>query len=267
MVSIAPCNEGDAKGFAVQQGTGPSWEPLINEARAAEHGVSPPGARGRLVRVPHAGGGSRFHLFTRLRGEPVQWEAGSGGKAHDTAFVAAVGPGGPAMYRMNLHSWTPADFRLGAGFTGTPQPPSELFYPFTFIAIVLMLSGVGIFAALPGPTRGAGRFSLLDGVLLAAVAVLFSAPLFAVGGSVQALTRAAWLTLPCWILAAVCMHLFAKPTQNARLAFSGSESAPPAALSEALHSAVFVRTGAAFLAVAVAPVTFLVFASLVLWQG
>lgn len=81
------------------------------------------------------------------------------------------------------------------------------------------------------------------------------------GGSVQALTRAPWLTLPAWGLAALCVHAFAGPRRNA------PEPAPsgPGALREP-SSGRFLREGLAFLAMAFGPLAFLISASLILWN-
>jgi hypothetical protein len=103
-------------------------------------------------------------------------------------------------------------------------------------------------------------------ILFAATCLLFAAPLFAVGGSVQALTRGLWLTVPCWVLGAVAMHLFAAPREHIHIHLFGPDGDTPAALSEAVSNPSFVRTGAALLAVAIGPVVTLVATSMALWN-
>jgi hypothetical protein len=98
------------------------------------------------------------------------------------------------------------------------------------------------------------------------VLVFFSLPLFAVGGSVQALTRAPWLTLPCWVVAAACMHLFARPTHHLHLHLLAAAPEAPGTLSDALRHPAFVRMGAVFLGVAVGPLLAVVAVSTVLWN-
>jgi hypothetical protein len=252
------------QGLEVQRGSGPGWDALMEDVEALAKGEVPRRVEDRVTSFPSGPDGTRFNLFVRASDEAIGRALWNRVAASGTSYVSASRPGGGARYRMDLHTWTRSDFRPGAGFTGQPRPPSSLLYPLRLFGAALLLAGVLFFVALPSPTRAEGPLSLIELLPLAGAAVFFSAPLFAVGGSVQALTTAAWLTIPCWIVAAGCMHLFAKPVRNVPHLFEAAGDSE--ALSDALQHPAFVRIGAAFLAVAVGPVAVMVAASMALWN-
>lgn len=260
-ISLADAPAG-MQGLEVQRGSGPGWDALLEDVESLAKGRVPPRVENRVTWPPSDPDVANFNLFVQAGDQAIGralWNVVASG----TTYVSAARPGGDARYRMDLHTWTRSDFRPGAGFTGQPRPPSSLLYPLRLFGVALLLAGVVLFAALPSPTRARGPMSLTEIAVLAGVAFLFSAPLFAVGGSVQALTRAAWLTIPCWILAAGSMHLFAKPVHNIPHLLAAGD---PEAMSDAPRHPAFMRTGAAFLAVAFGPVAVLVTASVALWN-
>ena len=140
------------------------------------------------------------------------------------------------------------------------------------MALLFILSGIVFFALLPGPRhleahRGP---TLIETAALAGGLLLFALPLVAVGGSVQALTRAPWLTIPCWFLAAAGVHFFAGPGRNAPVAPSSDLAGVPESgeggPGRRPVSTLFLREGLVFLAMALGPLAFLVSASLTLWN-
>ena len=200
------------------------------------------------------------YVFFRSDEEPladVQDKLAQGG---GTTYVSISRPGEDHHYRVDRRTWSRRDFRPGAGFTGDPQPPARLLYPFRYGGILLVLSGLALFVLLPGRLPGSKRGpTALETAALAGGLVLFALPLVVVGGSVQAFTRAPWLTIPCWLLGAAAIHFFARPTRNA-------PDAPGPAAAKRSVSALFLREGFVFLAMAFGPLAFLVSASLTLWN-
>ena len=206
------------------------------------------------------------HLFFRQDEEPIREvlpQLASGG---GTTYISMSRPGGDAHYRVDARAWTRKDFRPGGGFIGQPHPPASLLYPFSLPGAGLILAGLVLFKLFPSPAREGRRQAAIDLAALAAAILFFAAPLVAVGGSVQALTRGLVVTIPSWILAALGVHFFAKPAQNAPDAPARRSSGP--ARSGERRSARFLvlREGLAFLLLAVGPLAFLVAASLVLWN-
>lgn len=74
----------------------------------------------------------------------------------------------------------------------------------------------------------------------------FAIPAWVVGGSVQALTTAPGLTASCWLIAAIGVHLFAAPFRTA-----------PDPL---------LRAGLVFLLMALGPLSFLIWGTMILWN-
>jgi hypothetical protein len=194
------------------------------------------------------------HLFFRQDDEPIRDVLGKLAAGGGTTYISISRPGGDFHYRVDARAWTRRDFRPGAGFTGKPAPPSALLYPFGLPGLGLILAGLLLFALFPSSARSAtGRgLAVPELVALGAALLFFTVPLVAVGGSVQALTRGLALAIPSWALAAVGVHLFAKPGQNA----------PDTPVVRSL----FLREGLAFLILAVGPLAFLVAASMALWN-
>ena len=156
-------------------------------------------------------------------------------------------------------AFTRADFRPGAGFSGRPTPPGSLLHPFRMLGLGCILAGLAFFALLPrqgaAPSEGS---RLREAAALGIGLLCFAAPLAAVAGSVQALTRGFALTIPLWLVAFAGMHVFAGPARSA--------PDPLAAAAGGADRLRFVREGLAFLAIAFGPLAFLVFASLTLWN-
>ena len=214
-----------------------------------------------LVGIDEATRRGNRHLFFRQDDEPIREVAGRLAAAGGTTYISISRPGGDAHYQVDARAWSRKDFRAGAGFTGKPAPPASLLYPFSLTGLGLILVGLALFALFPGPRARTGRgVAAAEAVALAAGLLFFAAPLLAVGGSVQVLTRGLILAIPSWILAAVGLHLFARPGKNAPDA-----PASNAAGETRLHS-LFLREGLAFLFMAFGPLAFLVAASMTLWN-
>jgi hypothetical protein len=168
---------------------------------------------------------------------------------------------------VDRREWTHQEFQPGPGFIGKPAPPSSLLYPFQTVAYACLIVGVALFALIPTPTKSRGGVSPGEVILLAIALLLFAGPLFATGGSVQALTSGLVYTLPCWVLAAVAMHFFARPGTNApHPLFQPSTDATGADSEAAGHLPTFLRWGAALLAVAAGPIAVLVAVSMTYWN-
>ncbi|HEY6050000.1 MAG TPA: hypothetical protein VIZ58_02050 [Thermoanaerobaculia bacterium] len=230
--------------YNVFPAAGPQWDRFLAEIDRLDAG--------------EAAGASRYAFF-RSDAEPIREVLDKLAEGGGTTFVSISRPGSDRHYEVDRRIWSRRDFRAGAGFTGQPAPPARLLYPFRTVGLVLLLAGAVFFALLPGPRRpgfrpGPSRF---ETAALAGALVLFALPVVAVGGSVQAITRAPWLTIPCWFLTAAGVHLFAGPRRNA----------PDAPESErGTLSPLFLREGLVFLAMALGPLAFLVSASMTLWN-
>lgn len=203
--------------------------------------------------------GKARYAFFRSDEEPLSDVLDKLAQGGGTTYVSISRPGEDRHYQVDRRVWSRRDFRPGAGFTGTPAPPARLLYPFRGVALALILAGIVFFTLLPGPQRPEVHRgpTVLETAALAGGLLLFALPLAAVGGSVQALTRAPWLTIPCWLLAAAGVHFFAGPGRNA-------PDAPRA--GRRTVSALFLREGLVFLAMALGPLAFLVSASMTLWN-
>jgi hypothetical protein len=167
---------------------------------------------------------------------------------------------------VDRHTWTRDDFRSLGGFTGTPSPPSWLLYPFQFVGLALLLAGTVLFLLLPSPTRARGGVTASEVALLAMAIVFFAGPLVAVGGSVQALTKGLWVTIPCWIACYGALHLFAAPRRNLQFQLLPATGRPTDEASDAAAHPQFMRLGLAFWAVAFGPAMFLIATSMVVWN-
>jgi hypothetical protein len=259
--------------YNVFSGAGPEWDRFLGDVDEIE---SARGARGKLsgrasADLPESEDGSRY-LFFRPDEEPIRAVLDKVAAGLGTTYISISRPGRDVHYRVDRRVWTRKDFRPGAGFTGKPAPPPALLYPFRRLGLGSILVGLVLFSLLPGAGRsGAGRGpATLEIVALAAGLLLFAAPLVAVGGSVQALTRGLLWTIPCWLLAAAGAHLFARPGQNAPdrpiAAPEDARQATRAAAEGPPGRALFLREGLAFLAMALGPLAFLIASSMTLWN-
>jgi len=264
VVTISPAN--DATGNMVQPGSGPAWEALMQDLDGLSRGRVPPRVLGRMASAPQGAGGRGFNLFVAASDEPIGRTLWSLAAATPGAYLSASPSGGTPHYRLDVHAWNRNDFRPGDGFIGQPRPPDSLLYPARLIGMALLLIGILLYVVLPNPVRSTRTLGGTEALCLAGVIVLFAAPMFAVGGSVQALTVAPWLTVPCWILAAGCMHRFARPVDHLKLQLLGASGDTEAARADGLKNPAFLRVGVAFLAVAVGPTAAVVMASLALWN-
>jgi len=250
---------------AVTPVSGPEWDRFLRDIDAVQQGLAND-QRWRKSPEP-APGGAGPSLFYRPEDRPVGALLDKLATTGGTVYLSISRGGEDHRYRVDRRSWTRQDFRPGAGFTGRPSPPDSLQYRFQMAGFGVLLLGVALFALIPSPTRTRGGLAAGEIVLLAAGVLLFAAPIFATGGSVQALTRGLWLTVPCWALAAVAVHLFAKPGQNApHPLFPPASDPPDAGGTPGRHLPTFLRWGLAMLVVAVGPLVALATVSFRLWN-
>ena len=270
LLTITPASSGahaaeNGKETAVAA-AGAAWGSLLGDIDRLQDGQQPRSVRWRVSGDTPEGRARALHVFFRPTDEPVvsmgDRLASAGGHALLTIRVA----GGDRYYRMDRHSWTGDDFRPLGGFTGTPSPPSWLLYPFQFVGLALLLAGTALFLLLPSPTRSRGGVTGPELVLLLVAIVFFAGPLVAVGGSVQALTRGLWLTIPFWVASYAAMHFFAAPQRNYGFQLLPATGPPSDEESDAAAHPRFVRLGLAFWAVAFGPTLVLVATSMVVWN-
>jgi hypothetical protein len=228
--------------YNVYPASGPDWERFLGgiDRAASRQGTGGPG------------------LFFRQDEEPVHNVLDKLSSGAGTTYISISRPGRDHHYRVDRRVWTRESFQTGAGFTGKPAPPAGMLYPFRTLGLAVILIGIALFALLPSPRRTGSGLSLsaLEIAALAVGILLFAAPLVAIGGSVQALTRGTFLAIPCWALAALAVHFFVKPGVNA----------PDAPAAASANTSLFLREGIAFLTMAFGPIAFLVAASIALWN-
>jgi len=259
--------------YNVFSAVGPRWDRLLRDIDDLKRGKNAGNRLGGRASadLPETDRTLRY-VFFRPDEEPVRDVLDKLAQGGGTTYVSISRPGEDRHYQVDRRVWTRRDFRPGAAFTGEPAPPAHLLYPFRIPALVFGLAGIVLFALLPSPRRLGVRSgpTVLEAAALAGGLLLFALPLVAVGGSVQALTRAPWLTTPCWVLAAVGVHFFAGPGRNAPAApGTFSERAPEAGRDGDPRrpvSTVFLREGLVFLAMALGPLVFLISASMILWN-
>jgi hypothetical protein len=213
----------------------------------------------RGVDERYAAASAKSAVYFRQDQEPMPAVLDKLGAGGGVTYISISGRADDRHYRVDRRAWTRRDFHVGRGFGGTPLPPTRLLYPFRALGVASILAGIALFILLPSTTRaGGGGPRLAEIAALLAALALFAAPLVLVGGSVQALTRAPWLPIVCWSLAALGVHLFARPGRNA--------PDPLAPRQDAGRRRLYLREGLAFLVVAFGPLVFLAAASLVLWD-
>lgn len=245
---------------------GPDWSRFLRGIDALEQGAGAQD-RWRVSPDPPEPGAAAPWAFYRSHESPIGTLAGKLAVGAGTALISIARSDGDAWYRVDRRAWTRQEFRPGSGFTGRPTPPSEFLYPFQHLAIAVFLVGAALFILIPSPARAHGSLSPGECGLLAAALLLFAAPLFATGGSVQALTSGLAVTLPCWVLGAVAVHFFAKPGRNApHPLFAPEGDGPGAGTVAAGNLPTFLRWGVVMLAVAIGPLTSLVAVSIRLWN-
>jgi hypothetical protein len=259
--------------YNVFSAVGPKWDRLLGDIDGLERGPDAGNPlRRRTGAAPPDAGETLRYVFFRPDEEPIRDVLDKLAQGGGTTYVSMSRPGEDRHYRVDRRVWTWRDFRPGAGFSGKPAPPTHLMYPFRFGALAFVLAGIVLFLLLPSPQRPGTSIGPmpLEMAALAGGLFLFVFPLAAVGGSVQALVRSPWMTIPCWALAAAAVHFFARPGRNA-------PDAPGESSAEARESdrgrapgrsvsTLFLREGLVFLAMALGPVGFLISTSVILWN-
>ena len=173
-----------------------------------------------------------------------------------TTYVSFTRPDVDVYYRVTQHRWTREDFPLGTR-QGVPVPPASLFYPFRRLGWALMFGGIALFLLVPTRPASVRRPRVLEATGLVAGLFAFALPLFLIGGSAQALTRTPGLTASCWMVTAIGAHLFAAPWRNAP---------HPIAATVTRIDARFLREGLVFLLMALGPLGFVIWGTMVLWN-
>jgi hypothetical protein len=228
--------------YNIYSAAGPEWERVLGG-----------------IDETHAGASANGAVYFRQDQEPMPAVLDKLGAGGGVTYISISRPGEERHYRVDRRAWTRKDFRVGRGFGDTPIPPTRLLYPFRVLGLGSVLAGIALFLLLPSTKRAGGTGpGVAEIAALAAALAFFAAPLVLVGGSVQALTRAPWLTIVSWSLAACGVHLFARPGRNA--------PDPLAPRQDAGRRSLYLREGLAFLVVAFGPLIFLAAASLVLWD-
>jgi hypothetical protein len=236
--------------YNVFPASGDQWDRLLRDVEDAD---STSHMRWRIsADRPDDPSQSRF-VFFRSDEPPLNDALDQLAAGHGTTYVSISRPGGDRHFRLDRRTWSRRDFRPGPGFTGAPAPPPSLLYPFRWIGAGLAATGVLFFVLLPAAPRSRSWLGLstFEAWMFAAAMALFFLPLVLVGGSVQALTRAPAIALPCWALTALGVHVFSGSARSAL---------------DAPTRALFVREGLVFLAMALGPVALAIAASMMLWN-
>ncbi|MCX8026507.1 MAG: hypothetical protein N3A62_01445, partial [Thermodesulfovibrionales bacterium] len=108
-----------------------------------------------------------------------------------------------ATYRV----YSDDNFHLGSGFSSLPRPPNWILYPYRDYSLILFLVGLLAYIFLPYRTisKDALRYARWrviagDFAVFLLIAVFFSMPLFIAGGTVQAFTVGAPITIVMWLI-------------------------------------------------------------------
>lgn len=229
--------------FNVFPAAGPEWDRFLR-------GIDAKGATTGSGRV-----------FLRANEPLISEVAGKLASNGGLTYISMSRSGGDIHYELAEHRWTRDAFAPGRGFVGTPVPPDGLLYPFRALGTVLALGGLAMFFLLPVRSP-ACRVNPRDLTALGAGLCLFALPLVATGGSAQSLTRGLLLTLPCWTLAAAAFHLFAAPWRTAPTPLARGAGGD----NRNVHTALFIREGLVFLLMALGPIGFLIWGTVLLWN-
>ncbi len=236
--------------YNVFSASGPEWDRFLTAIDAAR---APAGPSGRVI--------------MRLDDRPIRDVMAKLASGGGTTYVSISRPGGDVHYQVIEHRWTREAFQPGRGFVGQPVPPDSLLYPFRTVGFAVILGGLVLFLLLPGRPVSL-RVTPVELAALGAGLCLFALPLVMLGGSAQGLTRGLLLTLPCWMLAAVCLHVFAAPRRTAPHPVEAPEALPVAGgpRRRGPMTALFVREGLVFLLMALGPIAFLICGTMMLWN-
>jgi hypothetical protein len=267
VVSIEPsAPQGDDGRIGSSRVSGQSWDRFLRDVDAVGNGLGPQ-SRWRTGAEPSAVGGGTPSMYFRPEEIPAGATSDRLASPGGIATVSISRPDGDLRYQLARRDWSRREFGPSTGFTGKPAPPGSLLYPFQYLGYACLLAGIALFAIVQNANRTADALSPAELGSLAAALVLFAVPLFATGGSVQALTRGLGLTIACWTFAGVAIHRFARPEMSARrLMLPIALLLPGAGRVQAVNPRLPSPWEVGMLVVAFGPLALLVSASLALWN-
>ncbi|MCX7914308.1 MAG: hypothetical protein N2511_06965 [Thermodesulfovibrionales bacterium] len=112
-----------------------------------------------------------------------------------------------AYLKVGYRIYSDDDFHLGSGFSNLPRPPTWILYPYRGYSLLIFFIGLLTYIFLPYRTisKDALRYARWrviagDFAVFILIAVFFSLPLFIAGGSVQAFTVGAPITVVMWLI-------------------------------------------------------------------
>jgi hypothetical protein len=236
--------------YNVFSAAGPEWDRFLARIDTT---LASAGASGRVV--------------MRLDEAPIRDVIPKLASGGGITYVSMSRPGGDVHYEVIEHRWSREAFQPGRGFAGQPAPPASLLYPFRTVGLAVILGGLLLFLLLPGRSASL-RVTPGELAALGAGLCLFALPLVMLGGSAQGLTRGLLLTLPCWMLTAICVHVFAGPWRTAPHPVEAPDdsSVSHGPTRRGPITALFVREGLVFLLIAIGPVAFLICGTMILWN-
>jgi hypothetical protein len=101
-----------------------------------------------------------------------------------------------AFLKIDYRIFSDNDFHLGSGLSRYPHPPTDMLYPYRKYGLVILLSGIALYALLPrrkiSPhTMRYPRWRIVCGDIASLLAIVpfFSFPFLITGGTLQAFTQ------------------------------------------------------------------------------
>lgn len=126
-------------------------------------------------------------------------------KSNDNVYLYL--PNLNAYLKVQYKIYSKDDFHLSSGFSNLPRPPNWILYPYRNYAIFLFIFGILSYVFLPYKTISKDalryqRWRVIAGDFAAfiLIAVFFVLPLLISGGTVQALTIGAPITVAMWLI-------------------------------------------------------------------
>jgi len=189
--------------------SGEAWAEFFKEAGALSRGEGPD--ESLAFRVPSDALRWRsipYRVFYRPDEAPLDSVSGGFSKDEETRYLTFGEGGKTSFLSLTYQTYDGDDFDFGSGFSGTPKPPVRFLYPFRRLSPWILLAGLAAYVVLPRRKKESGalayqtwRVVLGDFAAVILFTVFFAIPIFVVGGSLQAVTRAWPLALILWPLA------------------------------------------------------------------